>query len=283
MNQTVIYVINRKCDTDRLNGFTESIQRVGLEFKVFEALDGSQMSEDEIKKLCPRPYMDRFGRNLTKGDICLVVSHRRIWEEFLKSDHKFLVVCEDDCGFTEAFPELLKQYETSGLDFDLVKFHLWECAPHHSEFGFKAAQLGNHGLWVKKRMNWGTTCYLLTKEGAKKVLKKSFDFNLPIDEYLMEHWRHGISFVEVSPYPTYTRRGPSTLAAARTGLQTNPPSWRWRVEQVTRNIQRELVFLKNKLRYKGKEGEFKPLTVGPNPDADPRHLFDQSVSSVTSE
>lgn len=82
----------------RQNVKTET-SRVGLDFTFFDAIMANRMDPDEVaSKALPNTF-------LTRGEIGCALSHLGVMREFLSSEEKSILICEDDIYFTDEFSE----------------------------------------------------------------------------------------------------------------------------------------------------------------------------------
>lgn len=83
-----IYVINLERRQDRRERIHSTLDDLGIEYKLFKAIDGSQLDDNYIKSLGIRSvpnYKDPYsGRGMNFGEIGCFLSHYFIWEEVFK-------------------------------------------------------------------------------------------------------------------------------------------------------------------------------------------------------
>jgi glycosyl transferase family 25 len=177
-----IIVINLEDSKDRLQKITNNLNQLELPFERFNAISGVNLSDDQIENrttfLC---------RNIlcNYGIIGCALSHITLWKDFMKTKDEYICVIEDDAEFNDNFPVLLKNvdYIYKQLEFDMLSLH---CIGLTFSFS-KEIKIENY-TFNKPLFPLTTTCYLLSKKGAKKLLKNFEKAEYNID--FMIAWRN---------------------------------------------------------------------------------------------
>ena len=92
-----IVVISDKNNEVRRQNIIKEFSNNDLDFKFFDAIMANKMSKEE---LATKSIKDTF---LSPSEIGCALSHCGVYDEFLKSDEKSIMICEDDIYFTEYF------------------------------------------------------------------------------------------------------------------------------------------------------------------------------------
>ena len=92
-----IVVISDNNNPVRRNNVVKIFEEKHVKFHFFNAIMANRMSEKEIAKAAVEHTF------LSASEIGCALSHRTVYDEFLQSEHKSLVVCEDDICFTPDF------------------------------------------------------------------------------------------------------------------------------------------------------------------------------------
>lgn len=171
-----IFVISLKDSSDRRAHISQHLDRKGLGYELFDAIDGHKLLPEDSKKLSVDRAIKEFGRGLTPGEIGCALSHIALYEKLLKSDRREFLILEDDAELTDAAIQILARRDKFPIDWDMVNFH---CLAPHSRFG--------EPIWDTHRMATfpvlptRLTAYLITRQGAAKLLKKAYPVGLPAD------------------------------------------------------------------------------------------------------
>ncbi len=134
-------------------------------------------------------------RSLTNGEIAVYCGHRKIWREFLSSDHAYALVFEDDFRVIdeEKFSRAIQDGLTQPQNWDILKF-----------FDFKPKRvlerraIGSTGIVRYKYAASGAVAYLIDRKAAQKLLSRKRFFRA-VDEDLSWPWELGLSIWSVSP------------------------------------------------------------------------------------
>ena len=101
-----IYVINLKKRPDRLKYISDQLDKMGLEFERFEAIDGADLVR-------PHPLFDekRFlldqKKHIVSGEIGCALSHREIWKKIIEEGLPRALILEDDIEVSGKVKHLL--------------------------------------------------------------------------------------------------------------------------------------------------------------------------------
>ena len=92
-----IVVISDKNNEERRQNATNEFKNNNVEFRFFDAVMANKMSKEELDT---KALKDTF---LSPSEIGCALSHCGVYDEFLKSDEKSIMICEDDIYFTKYF------------------------------------------------------------------------------------------------------------------------------------------------------------------------------------
>ncbi len=179
VSSTAIYVINRRCDTDRLAQFTASAAGFGLEFERIAAFDGHDPMAPFF--LYRDLRADEFwGKDAIKpGAFACYLSHIAVWRRLLASDHQMALICENDAVFSQSPNALFSEAEDLG-SFDVILANERALEWRHAAIdgaGLVTASdvlvaMGAKGIIPGEHVAKapGADCYLISREGAGKLL-----------------------------------------------------------------------------------------------------------------
>lgn len=170
----------RKIIAERLNG-------LGLEFIFFDAVYGKNLSDEDLSKIdyefYPKNYDAR--KPLTLGEIGCAMSHIKLYEYLVENSIERAIVLEDDAILSLYFKEILldamskisPKYEILFLDHGKAKIYPF---PKNLVERYRLARYISPSK-KSKRTIIRTTGYLITLEGAKKLLKHAYPVRMPSD------------------------------------------------------------------------------------------------------
>jgi GR25 family glycosyltransferase involved in LPS biosynthesis len=115
------------------------------------------------------------------GEIGIWASNRTAWKNFLETDSDYLILMEDDIVYSKKFIDILKD-SISQITVDLDILHLF--APEDQFYKYNH----NHDFGSKDvcytYQDWSCLCYIVTRQGAKKLIESSSRINLPLDWHM---------------------------------------------------------------------------------------------------
>lgn len=214
-----IYIITLLRSEARLKPLVEQLNSMNLSFSVIYGFDGVSLEDSLLTKhLASSDYFNsKYGRNITKNEVCCALSHHEALKSFDASDNDVALVLEDDAyfldsphkffevyfsKFSEGFDQLLLGYPArSEFEAKNSKF----CEPVNIIFNMELdAKKYVFGVPIKNK-NYGAMAYIVGKAGARKLLKayplKSvFDDTSILDEV-------GVRTLHMRPYIVIERPG----------------------------------------------------------------------------
>lgn len=130
----------------------------------------------------------RIKKNCTlrRGEIGCYDSHSAIWAHIVKNSLPMTLIMEDDAEFhystntIQKLNNLFRDIQSKRINFDVL--YLCHIPRHHKDNMKRkiSPYLSIPNVFA------GLMCYLVTYEGAKKLLKHSIPYELPADVFIME-------------------------------------------------------------------------------------------------
>nr|XP_055058826.1 procollagen galactosyltransferase 2 isoform X2 [Misgurnus anguillicaudatus] len=183
-----VYLINLKHRADRKDRMLRSLEVLGIDVTITDAVDGKALNLSQLKALgiemlpgYKDPYSERV---LTKGEVGCFLSHFNIWKKVVELQQQQVLVLEDDVRFQPDFKSrlsiIMEDVKQSGLEWDLIyvgRKRLQIKHPEHWVEGVKNLVSPDYSYW--------TLGYALSLQGAQKLLDaKPLSKMLPVDEFL---------------------------------------------------------------------------------------------------
>jgi GR25 family glycosyltransferase involved in LPS biosynthesis len=130
------------------------------------------------------PYGHK-GNGWKLGELGIWASNYSAWKNFGKSEHEMLMLMEDDIVLSKVFNEKLCKYlEELPDDWDFFTVYI----PSFGNIRYKVNKLGldiGKENVCKVYQSWSCLCYVVSKSGAKKLLKEvQKPVTSPIDHWL---------------------------------------------------------------------------------------------------
>ena len=162
-NKQNVYVINLKRRPDRWEKFNRNILR-GLNVHRVEAVDGKEITlNEQLTRI-----FNENDYNWRKGIIGCTLSHFQLYIDLLDSQDEYRIILEDDAELCEGFFEKLTSLlSTKDRPWDLLYLGHYPRSPITSTVFTAVKKTGNESLQYSYG---GTIGYIITKEGANKLL-----------------------------------------------------------------------------------------------------------------
>lgn len=240
-NSVASYLINLDRAKERLSFVKDNIEKIGLPFHRISAVDGNLLSNEEIEKISDRERYKRYFKMFPeKGTIGCSLSHKKVWEEFLKSEYEFALVFEDDVTFDPiemkiCVEEVIKKKNI----WDIVSFEIL-----HNGWPIKISNLHENKFLVIYLANvTHSGCYIINKRAARRFLEKFYPISMGLDHYITASWEFDLKFLGVEPRIVCQKFGNSQIKISKAEKFTDINT---KISNAMYNIRRAVVhFLYN--------------------------------------
>ena len=177
-----VFVICLDREIDRRKRIKDHLDSLGVLFSFINAVDGQQLNETDLKERYSETLAIKSkGRPLAKSEVGCYLSHTSIWDNMVQNNIQKALIVESDAVFSKETIEAINQVDKTPHHWDLVMLHYNFCFP-----AFKGRLVLTEKLKLVRFSNKVscTTAYLLTFEGAQKLLSKAYPIKLPVDCYM---------------------------------------------------------------------------------------------------
>ncbi|MFN4153104.1 MAG: glycosyltransferase family 25 protein [Paracoccaceae bacterium] len=197
-----IWLINLPRSTDRRTRMEAQLQALGLDYALFEAVDG-RADWDRLASNADLPtFRANVGREVLPGEIGCYHSHLGVWRAFLDSPHKVALVLEDDVVFHDDFLPALTLATARSDRWDMLKLNRIR-----AKFAVGQGALGPYRLNAFAGSFTGMGAYLVTRDCAQRLLPGMLPVRRPIDHELdridLRNFRH----FALQPFPSHVDDG----------------------------------------------------------------------------
>lgn len=174
------YIINLDRSKERLELMAIQMRNVGLPFERVPAVDGHQLTEEELASLIPQ--VRNWTVSITPTEAGCFLSHKRCIEAIANGLDDYAIVLEDDIVFSKNAASLLSTGDWIPNDADIIKL----------ETQGKKVLLGELSSCSGTRFEVGrlftthilAAAYIVTKSGANRILKHMDKVTAPVDHFL---------------------------------------------------------------------------------------------------
>ena len=175
-----IVVISDKNNEVRRQNVIKEFNKENIEFRFFDAIMANKMSKEE---LATKSIKDTF---LSPSEIGCALSHCGVYDEFLKSDEKIIMICEDDIYFTKYFnyDSLLKIKEFLEETDEPRLVVLQKSIYHHK----RIRSVGDNVNLYSTRNAFCTHGYMLNRTAARNIKSFQTPVRFEIDAFKFYYW-----------------------------------------------------------------------------------------------
>ena len=213
MNQSVpVYAINLERSRDRWDRLKCNADAFSVELRRVEAVEGKLLSSDELVDFDEVGFRRWHGKIALPAEIGCYFSHIRALEIIANAPESFAVIVEDDVVFTPAFRPFLTHL-TKSTGWDAVKL------VNHRTAAFQPFRHIDGQFTIGRCLHGpqgSSAAYVVTREGASKLLQALRPMRLPYDVALERGWAGAYQiFTTDKPVIEFSDMAVSTIAQGR--------------------------------------------------------------------
>lgn len=175
-----IVVISDKNNEARRQNATQEFKKHNVEFRFFDAVMANRMSKEELDT---KALKDTF---LSPSEIGCALSHCGVYNEFLESDEKSIMICEDDIYFTDYFNyDSLLQIKEFLEETDEPRLVVLQKSIYHHKL---IRSVGDNINLYSTRNAFCTHGYMINRAAAENIKKLQTPVKFEIDAYKFYYW-----------------------------------------------------------------------------------------------
>ena len=185
--QISVFLINLRHSRKRLQKMTARLSNRGLEYRLIEAVDGSELSTLQLGHLNDQSGMDiRQSYGMSASEIGCFLSHFEIYRIMKEENIEQATIIEDDCiphNELEKILDNLDKIKPSWHVIHLVPSTITALKPNK----FHTQRISDdYFLSMSMTTVYGTSLYLIQRNYAVELLNAISKLFLPIDTMLFE-------------------------------------------------------------------------------------------------
>jgi glycosyl transferase family 25 len=181
--QPPIWVISLERAALRRDSITTSLDAVGLDYEVIDAVDGGMLTDGQRAQYSRTRALLTIGRGLGWGEIGCALSHLDAYERLIRSGAPVGVVMEDDVVASADLPGVLERLDSIAEPWDVITLHSLfddaEPVPIDREPFY-----GRYRLCRYRRVTYGAQCYVITRDAAHRLLDVARPIRIPADDLI---------------------------------------------------------------------------------------------------
>ena len=194
-----IFVINLASSEDRLTNIRAQLEVAHLDFTRISAIDGSCLSPAEINAHYQSDLNKRtYRRPLSLGEIGCYLSHRNCWQQIIDNQLAMALILEDDAALSDQLSDVLSSIEQLPIKWDIIKL----CDPPKPKKHASTVGLDKNTLLCQyKKIPSRATGYVVSQNGAAKLLQARSVFGRPVDDDMQYYWEFNGEVFGIEPCP----------------------------------------------------------------------------------
>lgn len=199
MSSLPVVFINLSKDVERRERMTAQAEQMGLQASRLPAVWWAELPEAEQKRYFNSAQSHgRYFKPLGNGEKGCYCSHLKAWQQLLDSDAPAMVVFEDDVRLLPELPQALSAIAalTDVTRWDMIKLYGRE----QEKIASQATLVeGSLNLISYQRIPSFAAAYVISREGAKKMLASRIPFDRPVDVDMRFWFENGLRVFGVYP------------------------------------------------------------------------------------
>jgi len=204
-----IFVISLKSALERRDRFSKRAESTGLDWSFYDAHTDAYAPLNYSEERAVRVH----GRPLSTGERGCYSSHFSLWRQLIEDEADQYIILEDDVIVNWRTLERLYSRPLAEEQLHYLKLH--------HKFPSKYIQLS--GDWLFRQcflleligQPYGTQGYIITREGARKMIAACEQIRRPIDDQIDRFWETGLPLLCIFPFVVLEDDAPSEIGAAR--------------------------------------------------------------------
>lgn len=201
-----VFCINLDRRPERYDLFTKQRGVAELNIQRVSAVDGTKINPVKSPYISNQTKINilhntrrSHGEIDTIGAIGCSLSHYSVWKRFLETDSVYCLVLEDDAQVRSGLAHLVIDASRDAPEFDvwLLSYKLYDKTLLPSSPSAKA--------WKSPVNFWGTSAYIVSRAGAKRLMEDFFPIECHLDKYMcLKQLLGKLRIVVHAEFKTYT-------------------------------------------------------------------------------
>lgn len=203
------YIINLERSPERREHIVREAKKHRLDYELIKAVDGKQLTDDEIERLCYTKTEladERMPRELSRPIFGCALSHLSVYRKIVADDVDVALVLEDDAVLPDDFPQLLESIRQNIGKSEVVTLCYWTLPQSDMKLSRQnAVRLsGKYKLMYPIKLTLGAGSYVITRDAARTLSEIILPVRVEADHWWYFYDHGGFeSFRCVYPMPSY--------------------------------------------------------------------------------
>lgn len=186
-----IFVINLKRSTERRTAIEKQLIELGLDYKIIEAIDGSELSSVDLAR-----DTKQLNYAFKCGEIGCALSHIKIYNQMVNEQIKSALILEDDININPCLEDIIHN-----LHIPSVKPTVILLSRVNKYFKKPIATVTNNYTLHKTQHATTTHSYVLNIQAAKALIKNLYPVWMVADKWSLFEDMSIVNVFNIIPHP----------------------------------------------------------------------------------
>lgn len=200
-----VFVISLATSLDRRERVAKKLGERNIDFAFIDACDGRLGLHPYLKQYDEKSFIIHRRRKAAPGELGCYVSHLLAWEKCVELNQA-IVVMEDDFELTADFEAGMAYLEKYVDQMAFVRLE-----PLEKQFFLTSRKDPDFTLVKQLNVGMCATGYVITPQGARKLLENAMPMKMPIDLYLKYTLMHKQLIHALVPHLVYPTHADSII------------------------------------------------------------------------
>ena len=237
-----VFVINMAGNTTRMARAAAELDRLGIAFTRFEAVDGRALSPEDLAQVYdPLANASRARHPLIGPEIGCYLSHLALWDWLAASDAPGCIILEDDFAAADDFAQVLRAVAADTGHWDIAKLF---SARVGQQLLDPRPLVPGRKIAVPYKVPNTTLGYAIRREAATRLAARALPVSRPIDEDHKHFWEQDLHVALVAPPPlAFSQDSTDSGSITATRRRAKHPAGRGRVGQALHAVRYRMRYL----------------------------------------
>ncbi len=197
-----VFVISLKHAATRRASIAGQLERAGVEFEFFDAIEGADRSSEFFDGIDARRYRLNALRDPLPGEVGCYASHLALWRDCVAL-RRPAVILEDDARLTDGFAERLELIDRLVREYGFVRLQGIDRrrAPLKAlrPAAYRVRSLEGSTLSYVSDVPLCMLAYAISPAAASALCNASTTLTAPVDKFLQQTWVHETPVFALEP------------------------------------------------------------------------------------
>ena len=214
------WLISLRSATERRQRMHSQLAAMGLQYRVFDAVDGRANEAELLKEVDQNAYERNMGSQLLPGKMGVYASHIGVWQEFLASPYSTALILEDDVVFHADFQHAVSAAMSTRDHWDIIRFN---CI--RAKLPVKQFSVGQYRANAYIGPFTGNATYLITREAAARILPNLKPQTRALDHELNRFFIHDYRQLGLEPWASHPDDNGTSTITGKDFAKVKKPHW----------------------------------------------------------